>query len=113
MPTIMMMPMKLLTESLVPVTIEHQEDARDAERHAEHDDQRIDQRFELRREHHVDERERHQRREDEPAERLLLLGGLARRAARVKPSGGWHLVERPPAWPRSPRRGPSRARRWP
>ena len=72
---------------------------RDAQRHAEHDDQRVEQRLELRREHHVDERERHQRREAEARRRPAAAPRSGRRAARVKPSGGGSLVERPAAPP--------------
>src|SRR5690606_2237211 len=47
--------------------------ADDRERHADHDDQRVDEALELRRHDHIDQRERRQDREQEVALRALLL----------------------------------------
>ena len=68
------------------------------------------QRLELRREHHVDERERHDRREAEALERLLLRERLPAEL-HAEAVGRRRLVERVLRRLRSPRRGPVRARR--
>ena len=67
--------------------VQHDEHARHAEGHAEHDDQRIDERLELAGQHHVHQGQRHEGGEDQAAEGLLLFQGLATQGG-GKPSGG-------------------------
>ena len=89
MPTIITTPMSDMTLSVVPVSEERNDHAGQAGRHGEQDEQRIDERFELRDEDEIKQDQREKQAEAEAAERIVHRLRPCRAASTRTSPAGW------------------------